>query len=302
MKKIFYLFLILINCFVIVSCKTQSNKTSDWNVEKVHFIKEQFGKFSYKYINTITKDDFVVIDNKSELKKYINTDDPKYNKFKNYDDVYFAKHSLIVVPFIDVDNYDYDKTNTRIKGSINTNTDLNINRFIYSFKTYNDDLNIYVTGIFETKGLPKKENISLKIINTTDYNSSFSMRDYYYYDFKEVTYYKYDVNDSNQTKYLTYINTYDDLIKLINGENDDYGILTKYPKHYFKEKSLIFVTLKLTAKNSYCKVSINNDIMEISNIIETKDTSEYYDNLFIIECNRKLYDEEIGYYKLYLKK
>ena len=271
MKKIFYLFLILINCFVIVSCKTQSNKTSDWNVEKVYFIKEH-------------------------------TDDPKYNKFKNYDDVYFAKHSLIVVPFIDVDNYDYDKTNTRIKGSINTNTDLNINRFIYSFKTYNDDLNIYVTGIFETKGLPKKENISLKIINTTDYNSSFSMRDYSYYDFKEVTYYKYDVNDSNQTKYLTYINTYEDLTKLINSENDDYGILTKYPKHYFKEKSLIFVTLKLTAKNSYCKVSINNDIMEISNIIETKDTSEYYDNLFIIECNRKLYDEEIGYYKLYLKK
>lgn len=302
MKKIFYLFLILINCFVIVSCKTQSNKTSDWNVEKVHFIKEQFGKFSYKNINTITKDDFVVIDNKSELKKFINTDDPKYNKFKNYDDVYFVKNSLIVVPFIDHDNYDYDKTNTRIKGSINTNTDLNINRFIYSFKSYNNDLNIYVTGIFETKGLPKKENISLKFINTTDYNSSFSMRDYYYYDFKEVTYYKYDVNDLNQTKYLTYINTYDDLSKLINSENDDYGILTKYPKHYFKEKSLIFVTLKLTAKNSYCKVRINNDIMEISNIIETKDTSEYYDNLFIIECNRKLYDEEIGYYKLYLKK
>lgn len=302
MKKIFYLFLILINCFVIVSCKTQSNKTSDWNVEKVHFIKEQFGKFTYKNINTITKDDFVVIDNKSELKKFINTDDPKYNKFKNYDDAYFVKNSLIVVPFIDVDDYDYDKTNTRIKGSINTNTDLNINRFIYSFKSYNDNLNIYVTGIFETKGLPKKENISLKFINTTDYNSSFSMRDYYYYDFKEVTYYKYDVNDLNQTKYLTYINTYDDLKKLINAENDDYGILTKYPKHYFKEKSLIFVTLKLTAKNSYCKVSINNDIMEISNIIETKDTSEYYDNLFIIECNRKLYDEEIGYYKLYLKK
>ena len=40
--------------------------------------------------------------------------------------------------------------------------------------------------------------------------------------------------------------------------------------------------------------------MEIANIIYTKDNSEYYDNLFIIECNRKLYDEEIGYYKLVL--
>ena len=44
----------------------------------------------------------------------------------------------------------------------------------------------------------------------------------------------------------------------------------------------------------------DEDIMEIANIIYTKDNSEYYDNLFIIECNRKLYDEEIGYYKLVL--
>lgn len=306
MKKIISIIFVFFLCCIVNACSLSNTNDNDWHTHNVNIIKQQFGEFNYVNANNIKNDDFVYIKSKSELSKFVDVDDPEYNRFKNYDDNYFYSRTLIVVTFIDNDNYDYSNTTDIFSNNSSTNEDsiIKIERYIHDFLSYSNDKSIYVTAILEITGSLDPSKVKVKIDDCENSKYSLFNNDWRYYaiNIKNLNYYKYDGSNLDGSEYITYVRDYkhwSNLLKSVEGDNSH---INRYSEQYFADQSLILIALYGSFENNYCFPELKGNILELNYRKEFNDSSESNYCLIVIECNRRIYDEEIDYYNFVLNK